>query len=48
MARDLPFVWVPSAPAQLTEIKRSLHGVTPQIPFSLSIAPEDWYYVKPR
>jgi len=45
LATQLPVLWQPDADYQLTEITDNLRGVTPQSP-TLSINPENWYYVK--
>jgi peptide/nickel transport system substrate-binding protein len=45
LATQLPVLWQPDADYQLTEVTDNLRGVTPQSP-TLSINPEDWYYVK--
>jgi peptide/nickel transport system substrate-binding protein len=45
LATQLPVLWQPDADYQLTEVTANLKGVTPQSP-TLSINPEDWYYVK--
>jgi peptide/nickel transport system substrate-binding protein len=45
LATQLPVLWQPNADYQLTEVAGNLRGVTPQSP-TLSITPEDWYYVK--
>jgi peptide/nickel transport system substrate-binding protein len=45
LARQLPVMFQPNGVYQLTEIVSNLKGVTPQSP-TLSINPENWYYVK--
>jgi peptide/nickel transport system substrate-binding protein len=45
LSAQLPVLWQPDADYQLTEVTDNLRGVTPQSP-TLSINPEDWYYVK--
>jgi peptide/nickel transport system substrate-binding protein len=45
LATQLPVLWQPNADYQLTEIADNLRGVTPQSP-TLSINPENWYFVK--
>jgi peptide/nickel transport system substrate-binding protein len=45
LAAQLPVLWQPNADYQLTEIAGNLRGVTPQSP-TLSITPENWYFVK--
>ena len=41
----LPVMWAPNAAYQLTEIASNLKGALPQSP-TLSINPENWYFVK--
>jgi len=43
VAKDLPVVYQPNQVTSLTEIKKGLHGVTPQSPL-WSITPEQWRY----
>ena len=45
LAEQLPVMFQPNGAFQLTEIVNNLKGVTPQSP-TLSINPEDWYFVK--
>jgi peptide/nickel transport system substrate-binding protein len=45
LSAQLPMIWQPQADYQLTEIAGNLRGVTPQSP-TLSINPENWYFVK--
>ncbi|HTW05570.1 MAG TPA: ABC transporter substrate-binding protein [Streptosporangiaceae bacterium] len=45
LAQQLPQEWLPDPAAQLTEIANDLKGVTPQSS-TLSINPENWYFVK--
>jgi peptide/nickel transport system substrate-binding protein len=45
LSAQLPFIWQPQSDYQLTEITDNLKGVTPQST-TLSITPEDWYFVK--
>jgi peptide/nickel transport system substrate-binding protein len=45
VAKQLPFMWQPNGPYELTEVASNLHGVIPQ-PTTLAINPEDWYYTK--
>ena len=45
LAQQLPVMFQPNGAFQLTEIVNNLKGVTPQSP-TLSINPEDWYFVK--
>ena len=42
---QLPMEWQPNGVYELTEIKNTLRGVTPQPP-TLGITPENWYFVK--
>jgi peptide/nickel transport system substrate-binding protein len=42
-AKALPVVYIPSADAQLTMAKKTLHGWDPQDPL-LQIYPENWYF----
>ena len=42
---QLPMEWQPNGVYELTEIKNTLQGVTPQPP-TLAINPENWYFVK--
>lgn len=43
LAKNLPMVWLPSTPFQLTMYKRTLHGVVPQGIFS-EIYPQDYTF----
>ena len=45
LATRLPVMWQPNSVTALTEIASDLKGVTPQSG-TLSINPEDWYFVK--
>jgi peptide/nickel transport system substrate-binding protein len=45
LAQQLPEIWAPDAAAQLTEIASNLKGALPQSS-TLSINPENWYFVK--
>ncbi len=45
LTTQLPVVWLPVADYALSEIKNTLHGVTPQDPL-LNIYPENWYFTK--
>jgi hypothetical protein len=45
LAQQLPQEWLPDPAAQLTEIANNLKGVAPQSS-TLSINPENWYFVK--
>jgi peptide/nickel transport system substrate-binding protein len=45
LAPQLPVMWQPWAAYTLTEVANNLKGVLPQSS-TLSINPEDWYYVK--
>jgi len=43
LSRQLPVIWQPSGPYQLTEVAGGLRGVTPQST-TLTINPENWYF----
>jgi peptide/nickel transport system substrate-binding protein len=43
LAKDLPVVWIPVAAAELSMVKKTLHGWDPQDPL-LQIYPENWYF----
>ena len=45
LSTQLPMLWQPNADYQLNEIADNLKGVTPLSP-TLSINPENWYFVK--
>jgi peptide/nickel transport system substrate-binding protein len=45
LAPKLPVIYQPNAAYTLTEVSNSLKGYFPQSP-TLSITPEDWYFVK--
>jgi peptide/nickel transport system substrate-binding protein len=45
LAQQLPEIWSPYAASQLTEIANNLKGALPQSS-TLSINPENWYFVK--
>jgi peptide/nickel transport system substrate-binding protein len=45
-ARQLPILWLPNE-ANVFVYKSNLAGITPLNPFSGTINPEVWYYVKP-
>jgi peptide/nickel transport system substrate-binding protein len=45
LSAQLPVIWQPEGDFQLTEIAGHLKGVTPLSP-TLSITPENWYFVK--
>jgi peptide/nickel transport system substrate-binding protein len=44
-AEQLPFLWLPN-PTDLFVYKKDLAGLTPCNPFSCTLNPEVWYYVK--
>lgn len=44
MASQLPVVWEPTLPSQLTEVSHTLDGVLPQNPL-LTLTPETWRFV---
>ncbi|HTT90053.1 MAG TPA: ABC transporter substrate-binding protein [Acidimicrobiales bacterium] len=41
LADEIPVLWLPQAPFQISEISTKLHGALPQSPI-LSLTPEDW------
>lgn len=43
LAKDLPVVWIPVSNAQLSMVKKTLHGWDPQDPI-LQLNPENWYF----
>jgi peptide/nickel transport system substrate-binding protein len=45
LSAQVPFLWQPNAPYQITEVANNLKGVYPQTP-TLMLNPENWYYVK--
>lgn len=45
LLQQVPDIYQPETPYQLTMVKNDLHGVTPQSP-ELAITPELWYYTK--
>jgi hypothetical protein len=45
LSSQLPMIWQPNADYQLNEIANNLKGVAPLSP-TLSINPENWYFVK--
>ena len=45
LSTQLPMLWQPNADYQLNEIANNLKGVAPMSP-TLSINPENWYFVK--
>jgi peptide/nickel transport system substrate-binding protein len=45
LSAQLPFIWQPEADYQLSEVADDLEGVSP-LSSTLSINPEDWYFVK--
>jgi peptide/nickel transport system substrate-binding protein len=45
LSKQLPLMWQPNAPYQMTEAVSTLRGVFPQ-ESTLMITPEYWYYVK--
>jgi peptide/nickel transport system substrate-binding protein len=44
-AQDLPVLWTPVPSLQLSEIRTSLHGATPQDPID-NLTPENWFFTK--
>jgi len=45
LSAQLPFIWQPAADYQLSEVAENLKGVSP-LSSTLSINPENWYFVK--
>ena len=45
LAKQLPWLWMPTPPYQLTMIKTNLKGVAPQNGY-LRLTPEDYYFTK--
>jgi peptide/nickel transport system substrate-binding protein len=45
VSRNVPYLFQPQAGFQLTEVKSTLKGVTPQNPFGF-IDPADWYFTR--
>jgi peptide/nickel transport system substrate-binding protein len=45
LTNQVPFIWQQDAPYQLTEIKSTLAGVTPQNVY-FGVLPENWYFTK--
>jgi peptide/nickel transport system substrate-binding protein len=45
LSKQLPFEWQPFPAYQITEVANNLKGALPQSP-TLSINPENWYFVK--
>jgi peptide/nickel transport system substrate-binding protein len=43
LAKNLPVLWIPAADAQLSMVKKTLHGWDPQDAL-LQIYPENWYF----
>jgi peptide/nickel transport system substrate-binding protein len=43
LTKDLPVIWIPSADAQLSMVKKTLHGWDPQDPIE-QLYPENWYF----
>ena len=43
LAKDLPVIWIPVADAQLSLVKKTLHGWDPQDAL-LQFYPENWYF----
>jgi len=43
LAKDLPVIWIPVADANLSLVKKTLHGWDPQDPI-LQLYPENWYF----
>lgn len=47
LAQQLPRIWQPNPFASLTEVSKTLYGVTPLNPFDGVLTPENWFFVKP-
>jgi peptide/nickel transport system substrate-binding protein len=45
ITQQVPFMWQPANPYEVSEIKSNLHGVAPENIY-YNIFPEDWYYTK--
>ena len=45
LASQVPFIWQPTAPYQLTEVSSKLKGVVPQNIY-FNLLPEEWYFTK--
>ncbi|MGH9068311.1 MAG: ABC transporter substrate-binding protein, partial [Acidimicrobiales bacterium] len=45
LAKEVPVIWMPEAPYQISEVSSQLHGATPQSPIE-SLTPENWYRLK--
>jgi peptide/nickel transport system substrate-binding protein len=45
LTNQVPFIWQQDAPYQLSEIKSTLAGVTPQNVY-FAVLPENWYFTK--
>ncbi|MGH3154209.1 MAG: ABC transporter substrate-binding protein [Streptosporangiaceae bacterium] len=45
LATQLPFIWQPNGPYEMTEVTDNLHGVLPQSTTG-NLNPETWYFVK--
>lgn len=45
LADQVPVIWLPQAPYQISEISTKLHGATPQSPIE-GLTPENWYLTK--
>jgi peptide/nickel transport system substrate-binding protein len=45
LSKQMPVIWQPNGPYQLTEVVNNLKGVTPQTS-TLNLNPENWYFVK--
>ena len=45
LAKQLPWLWMPTPPYQLTMIKSDLKGVSPQNGY-LYLTPENYYFTK--
>ncbi len=45
LTNQVPYIWQQDAPYELTEVKSSLAGVTPQNVY-FAVLPENWYFTK--
>jgi peptide/nickel transport system substrate-binding protein len=45
LTQQVPYIWQQDAPFELTEVKSTLRGVTPQNVY-FAVLPENWYFTK--
>jgi hypothetical protein len=45
LTNEVPFIWQQDAPYELTEVKSTVAGVTPQNIY-FAVLPENWYITK--